>query len=421
MEKTVGEIESIKYAWRITATIAFIAVYSFINFMLSATSTLVTGKIAGSQFESSDVAYLTSQFGMRLFGNLGIHSFLLICILVALWWKPIKKNVKEMITASAVLLIFGASLSPQKAYAYYDKMDYTEAIFILPNESAFFIPDVGDNKTSQTKFGSEAYLEEKKIPAKRFVIPHAKFSGSGTFTDYYVPAGRLIVVDRTPYNREWVQDAHRGTSTKNESFPCQSSEGINVTVEMAVSSSVEESNASKFLYNFGVKPPTGNRSDPQVTFTSVYYGKSLAEVMDGVGRGAVQTAVCGEVSTRTVDKVNSEADVILKTVNTKAKVWFDSKGITLDYIGWAGTFTFDHDVQDAINRVYVANKQALVAKELAPYTEVLQALATADSLRTFANKSDGKLPTTLSLWSLPDVMTKMFSGKEAKLPVTPKQ
>ncbi len=30
------------------------------------------------------------------------------------------------------------------------------------------------------------------------------------------------------------------------------------------------------------------------------------------------------------------------------------KGITLDYIGWAGTFTFDKDVQQAINDRYTA-------------------------------------------------------------------
>jgi hypothetical protein len=37
------------------------------------------------------------------------------------------------------------------AEAYYDKTDYTEAYFILPNESAFYIPDVGANRDGQAK------------------------------------------------------------------------------------------------------------------------------------------------------------------------------------------------------------------------------------------------------------------------------
>ncbi len=294
-----------------------------------------------------------------LFNGESLQGIILVAVLAAVWWRPFRK-----LFLPALLL---AILTPN-AFAYYDKSDYAEAVFILPNESAFFIPDVGANKQSQAKFGSQEYYEENKIAAKRFQIPHQKFSGSGAWSDYYVPSGRLIIVDRTPYNREWTASAARGSSTKNESFPCQTSEGLNVTLEMAIAATVTEENAAKFLYHFGVNPPQGNRSDPQVVFTSVFYGRSLHDVMDSVGRGEVQTLACSEISTRTLDQANAQMAAILTAIQKKSSAWFDSYGITMDYLGWAGTFTFDPSVQKAIDDRYAAEKTA-------PVLPTLQALA----------------------------------------------
>ena len=71
------------------------------------------------------------------------------------------------------------------------------------------------------------------MPLKRFIVPHVKLQGSGGFYDFYVPAGRLIIVDRTTYSREWVDSAERGTSHKKEGFPCQTIEGLNITAKRA--------------------------------------------------------------------------------------------------------------------------------------------------------------------------------------------
>ena len=59
---------------------------------------------------------------------------------------------------------------------------------------AFWIPDVGDNKTNQAQLDSEDYLKANKLSVKRFIVPHAKLSGTGSFWDFFVPAGRLIIV-----------------------------------------------------------------------------------------------------------------------------------------------------------------------------------------------------------------------------------
>ncbi len=373
-------------AWRALASFVAILFVGWLNALISPAATILSADAAGQQFANSTQAYIQASYIMRFAGGLAVPAVVLLAILLAIWWSDLIRLRNRLFPAVALLLLL-----PAAAQAYYDKNDFTEAYFILPNESAFFIPDVANNKDTQAKFGSMEYLEANKVAAKRFTIPHAKFAGSSLWSDFYVPTGRLIIVDRTPYNREWTAPTSRGTSARNESFPCQSSEGINVTAEVAIATSVSEENAARFLYFFGVRPPQGNRSDPQVIFTSVYAGRNLAEVMDSVGRGKVQALVCHEIGARTFDNVNHDINAIMDTVEKNAAAFLQSKGITLDYIGWAGTLSFDKDVQQAVNDRYTAEK-------IAPVLVTLQTKAMLDAMA----KWNGVLPSNLSgLWLLP--------------------
>jgi hypothetical protein len=375
----------------IATIIAFIA-YMVANILNSPEATLLTAKEAGRQLANDDAGFVSSFHAMRfLSGVNGLMTLFLVLIVAAIWWKPIRHWISPL----AVLALTVAGLMPRPALAYYDKTDFTEAYTILPNESAFWIPDSGANKDNQSQIESEEYLKANKVAVKRFIVPHQKLSGSGGFFDFYVPSGRLIIVDRTPFSREWVSAPHRGTSTKDESFPCQSKEGLNISVGVSIGASVLETNAARYLYRFGVLAPAGDRADPKTIFTSVYYSRKLADVMDDVGRKKVQTLVCDEITVRSFDKANEEAVQVMQAVKQKATDYFSAVGITLDFIGWADTFTFDHDVQQAVNRRYIASQDQAVAAALAPYAETIQALAAAEALRSFGQKTDGKLPTTI--------------------------
>ncbi len=374
---------------RVLLTIAAVIVYGLFNFLLNPVGTVTTGQQAGQQFQNSDTAFVTTHYALGVFGHLGIPAVVLLAVLVAIWWGVIRR-----LAGPATLLLLSA-LASHPAAAYYEKSDYTEAYTILPNESGFWIPDVGANRDSQAQFESEAYLNANRIALKRFIVPHAKLQGSGTFFDFYVPSGRLIIVDRTPFSREWVDATDRGTSRRPEGFPCQSQEGVNITVGVSIGASVTEANAAKYLYRFGVLPPAGDRSDPRTIFNSVYYSRKLADVMDDVGRKKVQTLVCEEITARLFDRANAEAVQIMTLVKQKATAYFAEVGITLDFIGWADTFTFDHAVQDAVNRRYIASQDQAIAALLAPYATTIQALAAADALRAFGQKTDGRLPTTI--------------------------
>jgi hypothetical protein len=364
----------------------------------------------------SDGAFLRAVYTINIVRGVGgLLTLALVVLLIAVWFKPTRRAVKAIQKSLLLVLLAVGTLAAttHDSRAYYDKADYAEVYFVLPNESAFYIPDVGDNKGSQAKFGSEAYLAENKVAAKRFTIPHTKLENSGLFSNYYVPAGRLIIVDRTPFSREWVAGAHRGSSSKDESFPCQSKEGLDVSVGMSIGTSVVEENAARFLYYFGTVPPQGDRRTPEVIFTSVFFGRSLAQVMDGPVRNKVQSLVCSEFTARTLDEGNAKAVEILASVETKTKAYLDSVGITLSYIGWADTFTFNDKVQDAINRRYVSSQEVLIANTLAPHVGTIQGLANAEAVRTVAGKWNGAVPSSVSLWWLPtgvsDFMTKLIS------------
>jgi hypothetical protein len=391
MPAQAGNKGSRSVLWRVVLTILAVVLYGWINFLLNPAGTALSGQAAGQQFDNSNASYIGSVVAMNLFANLGIPFIVLLAALVAIWWGAVRHFL-------ARLVIFGTALTalhPLPAAAYYDKTDFAEAYTILPNESAFWIPDVGANKDSQVQYESEAYLNSNKVPLKRFIVPHVHLQGSGSFFDFYVPSGRLIIVDRTPFSREWVDAAERGTSVRKEGFPCQSKEGLNITVGIAIGASVAEQNAAKYLYRFGVRPPSGDRSDPKVIFTSVYYSRSVKEVMDDFGRKKVSEIVCDQITSRGFDQINAEAKLIKDTAAKTIVDFFAGYGISIDFVGWADTFTFDKEVQEAVNRRYIASQDQAIAQALQPYAATIQALAAAQALRAFGEKTDGKLPTTI--------------------------
>ncbi len=352
---------------RVIASVVAILLYGWINFLINPVATILSGQVAGKQFENSDISYITSVIGMNFFSNLGIPFVVLLFVLVVIWWKHLKEGYVAIFGAVMICILFGA---PQSVEAYFETTNKTEAYTILPNESAFWIPDVGANKDSQVQLDGEAYLNANKVALKRFVVPHVKLTGSGGFLEWdaYVPTGRLIIVDRTAYSQEWVDAHDRGTSKTKQGYPCQSKEGLNLTVGVSIGASVLESNAAKYLYRFGVKSPAGERTDPKVIFTSVYYSRSVKEVMEDYGRKKIQELICDQMSSRGLDQANAEAKLIKDTVVKTATDYFATIGITLEFLGWADTFTFDPDVQKAINDAYAAQK-------LASVLPVLQALA----------------------------------------------
>jgi hypothetical protein len=167
-------------------------------------------------------------------------------------------------------------------------------------------------------------------------------------------------------------------------------------------------NAAKFLYYFGIEQPKGDRADPNVIFQSVYHGRSLGAVMDSNGRGYIQRAVCKEIMSRTLTQANQEAGKIQDVVETKSREFLATRGITLDYLGWAGTFEFDHDVQKAIDDSYVARTTEPVVGTLQKLADIKVKEGLAEGLK----KGINFLPQGISDWF--SGMIRSDSGAPAK-------
>jgi hypothetical protein len=395
---------------RIVGTVVTTLIYGWAMRAYSPQATLMTGEVAGRQLDNTDAGYLTAVYTMSFFSAIGsVMTLVFVGVLAWIWYKPVRNAVRRASPPLAVLLAAAGALlaGTGDGRAFFEKADRTEIYPILPNQSAFWIPEVGAVKDKQVQIDSEAFLNENKVQLNRFQVPHQKLTGSaGTSVfsgwDYYVPAGRLIIVDRTPFSREWVDSSDRGTSAKKEGFPCQSKEGLNVTVGVALGASVSQANAARYLFRFGVLPQRGEvrgtadsvENDGRIIFQSVYYSRSVQNVMDDFGRKKILELICDQITARTFDKVNEDAKLIKDTAAKQVVDFFAGYGITIDFMGWADTFTFDKEVQEAVNRLYIAKQDEDIGRRLQPYTEVIKALAQAQAQRSFGDKTDGRLPTT---------------------------
>jgi hypothetical protein len=377
---------------RIVLTLAVIVITGLLESVYRSYSTLQQGKLGGTQFNPSDSDYLQFSMQTSMYHYAGLIIALgSLALIVCIWYKPVSKLLVTVLVALGVL----AGSIVQPAEAYYDKTNYTENYFIRPNESAFWIPDTGDNVTSQAEFMSESYLKQKKVAGKRLTIAHEKLTNSGFWSDFYVPVGRLIVVDRSSYNRVWHASTAKGTSAKDEGMNCQSTDGNNISTSIGITASIAEAQASTYLYNFGTVMPKGDPNDPLVIFTSVYQGRSLVSVMDTIGWTKVHAVLCNLMSRKTLDQVNHDLGSIMEETEKQTREFFAAKGITIEVLGNADTLTFSDAIQTEIDAVVVAMKRAEALQIMAPNLPVMQAVAINDAIRTISNKWNGSSYPTL--------------------------
>ena len=79
------------------ASMAAIMAYGWVNLLLNPVATILSGQMAGKQFENSDVAYITSLVGMSFFSHLGIPFVILLIVLTAIWWRYLRMGFTKTI------------------------------------------------------------------------------------------------------------------------------------------------------------------------------------------------------------------------------------------------------------------------------------------------------------------------------------
>ena len=396
---------------RAISSIAIVALGAISQNIIAPPTMLAAGKLAGDQLKADDAAYLISTYGGYALGMPSIMiSTITIFLLLMIWYRPVLNLVKRLFPAlmAVSVIIFGCGTPP--ASAYYDKADWPEIYFILPDESAVWVPSVGDNAASQVSFGSEAYLRANKIAAKQFSIPHTKLPKSSYLSDFYVPAGRMVIINRTPYAEQWTKSETRGTSAKDQAIVCQSKEGLDIVIEVSIAASVTEDDAYRYLYKFGVIRPVGERTSPEVQFASVFFSKPLATVMPTIVRGKVQSILCSKVGAKSLDDASASASAIMLETEKELKEYsLKELGITIEYIGYGGTMEFSGVVQKALDDRYAAEK-------VQPVLTTLQAQADLKLKEGLAKALGEKgIPMPQNLIAIPEKLldfSKMFSAQD---------
>jgi hypothetical protein len=397
---------------RLIATVGILAVYWFACRVIDPVSSIGGAVMAGKQLENSNMAAVQASVGVPFWHSLsGLVTLFMVIALCAVWGPIAIKNFKGTV-AAMVLAMAASALLTSPAQAYYDTHNVAEAVGIPPNATAFWIPDQGDTISTQTQTDDAAFYNANKVAGKIFIIPHHIFKDSGGTAiwnmDFYVPDGRLILVDRTPYAREWTATPDTGTATLNQAFACQTDDGLNITSAVSIAVSISPQNAATYLYNFGVETPPGDPNDPAVIFTSSYHARSLTNVMDTVGHGLVEAAVCKSIGSRDFITANKDYNKIMDEVQVTAQAFLAQRGITVDYIGWAGTFTFDDDVQKAVNNHFVA-------QELSGDLDTLERASRVGAVQ----KWDGHLPASLTTVNSPSDISGLMGAMVGNVKAVP--
>jgi hypothetical protein len=108
--------------------------------------------------------------------------------------------------------------------------------------------------------------------------------------------------------------------------------------------------------------------------------------MGGWGRGEIQSRVCRHINEHTIEDLAASGNAVLDAIQGEAVKFFLTFGITIEYVGWAGGFTYPKEVSDAINTRFAA-------EHIAPVISTLQEKARIDAISGW----DRHLPTSVTL------------------------
>lgn len=251
------------------------------------------------------------------------------------------KKSKKIILISVIATMMFSLTSCVKPY------DKPEFVVIEPSQTAFLVPLIGDT-TNQENFESEEMLNELKVATKEIQIPHRWVqTGRWHWQGEYKPSSRVIVVERKPETREWINDG-----AVNEGIQAKTKDDIKFTVNLACTAQIDEANAARFLYR--------------------YNNKTLEEIMDDEVKTKITSAIVGECAKYNQNELSSNTEVIMEKVSENVIPYFEERGITITALGLTGDFVYSDSVQKSIDQRFQAEKEA-EAQEIKNQQEIANA------------------------------------------------
>jgi hypothetical protein len=242
------------------------------------------------------------------------------------------------ILAAAVLLDTGCKPYEDPQYV---EIDTSEAGFLIPLES---------DAAQQSRFESVDYLRQHKVLAKRVRITR-RWSQEGRFSwmGRWIPAERLVKVNRSPVTREWSSqgapdtNGQRHPQKEDRAIWIESADSVGFTMGFTCTAFIPEEEAAKFLYWY----PSG----------------SLAEIMDKEVRGRIQQSAAEVAAKYDLDRLRSKKQELAETVRRDLANYFASRGIVVATVGMFGGMTYENPaIQKSIDETFIAQQLKVVAE-----------------------------------------------------------
>lgn len=289
------------------------------------------------------------------------------------------KSLKTLLMAVLVALVMVAitGCAPVKVL---------DPITIGPNETAWAIPLDGLSQAGQVKFNSVDFLNQKKVSAKRYMVDKVSRKIGRFYWDIeWMPSSMIIKVDRSLVTREWTDGEGKGTSLKSEGIGVVTSDSVKLRVGLTITASIEEDDASLYLYYHGLK--------------------GLAEVLDQNIRSFAVAELTRKYSLLTLKDAQNKGATIYQELFKDAQKEFETKGITIHFLGNSEGLDYaDPVIQESINRSYTAQQERQTAQmeqeaqRIRNETTVMTAQATADAAqKTLAAQEASKLQVELDI------------------------
>ena len=264
-----------------------------------------------------------------------------------------------------------------------------DVVEIKPNETAWAIPLDAMTQAGQVKFNSVDFLNQKKVASKRIMVDKVQRSIGRMYWDIeWIPATRVIKVDRSLVTREWTDASNTGTSPAREGIGVVTRDSVQLRVGLTVTASIDEDDASTYLY---------------------YHGeRKLEDVLNQNVRSFAVAELTKEYSDLNLNAAQTNSTAIYNRLFEDAKAAFKAKGITIQYLGNAEGLTYaDPKVQDSINRSYTVQQDTKTAEmeqnaqKIRNQTAILTAQATAEAAKElFSVKEASSLQNDLKIRQL---------------------
>lgn len=355
---------------RIILSLLFVTLFLLAGNFYDLLYSPVSGATTAAQFDDSVQSYVTAKFIRD--GNVERVAFwLLVLALILVWAKPVIRLVR----ASKEAVALGMAALFLSSCAPYKTLDVVE---VQSNETAWAIPLDAMSKDGQVKFDSVAFLNQKKIASKRIMVDKVKRDiGRMYWSIEWIPTTRVIKVDRSLVTRQWT-DGAGGKSEDDFAIGVVTQDSVKLRVGLTITASIEEDDASTYLYYHGARP--------------------LSEVLDQNIRSFAISELTKEYSQLNLNDAQVQGDEIYAKLFANAAKAFKPKGVSIQYLGNAEGLTYgDPTVQQAINARYLAEQDAKTAKEqqeaqkIRNATKVLNAQAEADAAKKLLDAKEATM------------------------------